>query len=141
MMPYVAFVIPFWAVYNQMNTNFPIQGCQMYEEVFGMTIVAAQMSTWNTIGVLVGVPVADRIIYPLMSKYGCHFVAGVGALRPLPRFGLPFRCFFPAFWLELSALCPVLACHRAVSFPLLVGENRAEVARFAQAGRSGDLRS
>ena len=69
MMPYVAFVIPFWAVYNQMNTNLNIQGCQMNDEIFGMRIASSQMSTWNTIGVLVGVPLMDRIVYPLMGKY------------------------------------------------------------------------
>jgi dipeptide/tripeptide permease len=26
MMPYVAFIVVFWAVYNQMNTNFVTQG-------------------------------------------------------------------------------------------------------------------
>jgi len=83
MMPYVAFVVPFWAVYNQMNTNFPIQGCQMYEEVFGIIIASPQMSTWNTIGVLAGVPIADRIIYPLMSKCGIR-------PTPLKRVGIGF---------------------------------------------------
>lgn len=83
MMPYVAFIVIFWAVYNQMNTNFVTQGCQMYDLAFGIKWSPSQLATFNTVGVLIGVPIADRIIYPLMNK--CGWTA-----TPLKKVGIGF---------------------------------------------------
>jgi hypothetical protein len=41
----------------------------MYDVAFGIKWSPSQLSTFNTIGVLAGVPIADRVLYPLMGKY------------------------------------------------------------------------
>lgn len=41
----------------------------MYDEAFGLKWAPPQMSTFNTVGVLLGVPIVDYVIYPLMDKY------------------------------------------------------------------------
>jgi hypothetical protein len=41
----------------------------MYDVGLGYKWSPSQLSTFNTVGVLAGVPIADRLIYPLMGKY------------------------------------------------------------------------
>eukprot|EP00121_Abeoforma_whisleri_P009542 Awhi_evm1s8776 len=69
MFPYAAFAIMFWCVYNQMNTNFQSQGCQMGNRVFGdVTMAPSQLNTFNCLTIVILIPIVDKVLYPLMEK-------------------------------------------------------------------------
>eukprot|EP00121_Abeoforma_whisleri_P009153 Awhi_evm1s8410 len=71
MFPYAAFAIMFWCVYNQMNTNFQSQGCQMNNKVFGdFTMAPSQLNTFNCLIIVILIPIVDKGLYPLMIKVG-----------------------------------------------------------------------
>eukprot|EP00121_Abeoforma_whisleri_P015600 Awhi_evm2s14360 len=71
MFPYAAFAIMFWCVYNQMNTNFQSQGCQMNNNVFGdWTLAPSQLNTFNCLIIVILIPIVDHGLYPLMDKIG-----------------------------------------------------------------------
>ncbi|KNC74903.1 hypothetical protein SARC_12561 [Sphaeroforma arctica JP610] len=68
MMPYVAFIVIFWCVYNQMNGNFQAQGCQMNDYAMGYKWAPSQLSLFNTLGCLIFIPICDALLYPGMNK-------------------------------------------------------------------------
>eukprot|EP00121_Abeoforma_whisleri_P015748 Awhi_evm1s14483 len=71
MFPYAAFAIMFWCVYNQMNTNFQSQGCQMNNNIFGdWTLAPSQLNTFNCLIIVILIPIVDKGLYPLMDKVG-----------------------------------------------------------------------
>lgn len=87
--PYIAMAIPFWAVYNQMNTNFVSMACQMNNEkgLYKMSPTALQFFDSFTCVLLI--PLLDRLIYPCLKKAcGGKFVA-----TPMRRIGVGmFMC-------------------------------------------------
>eukprot|EP00462_Mataza_sp_D1_P018959 CAMPEP_0175132628 /NCGR_PEP_ID=MMETSP0087-20121206/7173_1 /TAXON_ID=136419 /ORGANISM="Unknown Unknown, Strain D1" /LENGTH=505 /DNA_ID=CAMNT_0016414989 /DNA_START=189 /DNA_END=1706 /DNA_ORIENTATION=- len=71
--PFLGLCIVYNAVYSQMSTTFFNQGCQMDLRLPGgvMTPVAA-LSLFDTIIVIVLIPLLDRVAYPLLHRCGYH---------------------------------------------------------------------
>ncbi|XP_068662122.1 protein NRT1/ PTR FAMILY 8.3-like [Aristolochia californica] len=69
MFPVWATTIVFSAVYAQMSTMFVEQGTVMDTKVGSFTIPPASLSTFDTVSVIVWVPIYDRILVPIARKY------------------------------------------------------------------------
>ena len=69
LLPYLAFITMFWACYGQMNNNFIIQGCQMDLRVWfgGHQMSAAFLSLFDSLVIMIFIPVFDLIIYPSIA--------------------------------------------------------------------------
>jgi peptide/histidine transporter 3/4 len=68
LLPYLGFLIVFWACYGQMNNNFLIQGCQMDLRIGAHSqLSAAVLNLFDTFVILALIPVFDRFIYPLYT--------------------------------------------------------------------------
>jgi solute carrier family 15 (peptide/histidine transporter), member 3/4 len=70
LMPFLIALIPFWGVYSQMSTVFQNQGCQMNLELGGFPIPVSALNIFDTIAILLLVPVFDGFVYPYMKKIG-----------------------------------------------------------------------
>lgn len=84
--PYMAFAIPFWGIYNQMNTGFISQGCQMSNLVGTFRVAPTTMPTYNSIVIIIIMPILNYVIYPSFKKCG----GGRFTLTPLRRIGIGF---------------------------------------------------
>jgi len=84
--PFVAYAIPFWAVYNQMFTAFITQGCQMNNVMGGTTLAPSVVGGYNGIVIVVFIPFMEYVVYPLSRK----FCKGKFTLTPLRRIGVGF---------------------------------------------------
>lgn len=69
MFPIWATGIVFSAVYAQMSTLFVVQGKLMDRVVGSVTIPAASLSFFNSVSVIIWVPIYDRVIIPIVKKY------------------------------------------------------------------------
>lgn len=69
MFPIWATGIVFSAVYAQMSTMFVEQGSVMDTTIGSFKIPAASLSTFDTISVIVWVPVYDRVIVPIARRF------------------------------------------------------------------------
>jgi POT family proton-dependent oligopeptide transporter len=66
-----AFVPAFWALFDQSNSTWVLQGAQMQPfNLLGMTIGAEQMQSLNPLLVMILVPVLTWWLYPLSEKAG-----------------------------------------------------------------------
>lgn len=70
LMPYLALVVPFWGIYSQMSTAFQNQGCQMNLELAGTEIPVSALNCFDTLSILMLVPVFDQFLYPYCKKMG-----------------------------------------------------------------------
>jgi Na+-driven multidrug efflux pump len=70
LMPYLALVVPFWGIYSQMSTAFQNQGCQMNLKLSGADIPVSALSVFDTLSILMLVPVFDQFLYPYCKKMG-----------------------------------------------------------------------
>ena len=70
LVPFLALMIPYWAIYSQLSTAFQNQGCQMNRTVGTMEVPIAALQAFDTIAVLALVPIFDRIVYPAFSRMG-----------------------------------------------------------------------
>lgn len=68
--PYLGFQISFWVVYNCMGGPWALQGCQMDTFVFSSSSQynPGSWSFWDTVSIIVLIPVFDRVIYPFFGK-------------------------------------------------------------------------
>lgn len=69
-LPVFILVIIYWAVYSQMSTSLFLQSERMDISVGGAKLPAAMLNIFNTIIILILIPIMDRIVYPLLAKYG-----------------------------------------------------------------------
>ena len=70
LVPFLALMIPYWAIYSQLSTAFQNQGCQMNRTVGTIEVPIAALQAFDTIAVLALVPVFDRIVYPAFARMG-----------------------------------------------------------------------
>ncbi|EQC36958.1 hypothetical protein SDRG_05782 [Saprolegnia diclina VS20] len=68
--PYFGFLIVFWAVYSQQTMNFILQGCQMDLRVGETQVSSAMLSMFDSIVILVFVPVFNQCLYPAIERCG-----------------------------------------------------------------------
>ncbi|KAL5017778.1 hypothetical protein ScPMuIL_003500 [Solemya velum] len=65
-------IIFYWAIYSQMGTTFFVQSERMDLRAGGAKLPIAILNTFNSIIILVLIPIMDRIVYPILAKYGRH---------------------------------------------------------------------
>jgi len=82
--PYMAFCIPFWAIYNQQYTSYVSLACQMNNDIGGTFIAPAGLSAYNACWILCFVPILEYGIAPALKKWK----GGKFALTPLRRIGM-----------------------------------------------------
>jgi proton-dependent oligopeptide transporter, POT family len=70
LLPYLALMVPYWGLYSQMSTAFQNQGCQMNLKLAGTEIPVSALNCFDTLAILVLVPVFDQTIYPYFKKIG-----------------------------------------------------------------------
>ena len=69
-LPIAATLVMFWCVYSQMSTNFVIQGCQMDLNVLGTTLSPATLNVFDSVVIMLLIPVVDGGVYPLLARLG-----------------------------------------------------------------------
>ncbi|MCL7040941.1 hypothetical protein MKW94_006227 [Papaver nudicaule] len=72
MLPIWATGIVFAAVYSQMSTMYVLQGNTMDPHLGSFKIPSASLSIFDTISVIIWVPVYDRLIVPVARKFTGH---------------------------------------------------------------------
>ena len=85
LLPLMGFLIVFWAVYQQMTSNFTLQACQMDLRVGDGQISATQLNLLDTLVILLAIPLFDRVVYPAVEAR-----LGARALTPLRKMGVGF---------------------------------------------------
>ncbi|XP_025095030.1 solute carrier family 15 member 4-like isoform X1 [Pomacea canaliculata] len=60
----------YWAVYSQIQTTFFLQGERMDLNVGKGNVPVAILNVFNTISVMLLIPVMDRVLYPCMERLG-----------------------------------------------------------------------
>jgi len=88
--PYFGLLVVFWLCYIQMSTNFQVQGCQMYNLIGGIAFSPAFFTCFDTITILVLIPVVDNWFYPLIEK------KRGSPLRALSKMWVGFVCMIAA---------------------------------------------
>jgi len=67
--PFLSVMIPYWGIYSQMNTAFQNQGCQMDLSIgSGSLIPVSALNCFDTISILLLVPLFDGYLYPYLKK-------------------------------------------------------------------------
>ncbi|XP_046366557.1 solute carrier family 15 member 4-like isoform X2 [Haliotis rufescens] len=69
-LPVYLLMIFYWAIYSQMQSTFFLQAERMNVKVGDVKIPAAMLNIFNTIIILLLIPLVDRLIYPLFEKMG-----------------------------------------------------------------------
>ncbi|KAK7111645.1 solute carrier family 15 member 4-like [Littorina saxatilis] len=82
-LPVFLTVIMYWAIYSQMTTTFIFQGERMDVSVGDVKIPASGLNAFNTIIIIVLIPIVDRLLYPCMERIG-------RPLSHLQRIGIGF---------------------------------------------------
>lgn len=104
MFPIWASGIVFSAVYAQMSTLFVEQGTMMKRTFNSFTIPSATLSTFDIICVILLVPIYDKIIVPIMSK----FTGNERGFSDLQRMGIglyiSILCMLAAALVEIKRL-------------------------------------
>jgi len=62
--------ILFWAVYAQMSSAFVLQAKQMDCRLGSVTIQGATLSSFDTIVIIILIPLFDRVVYPAVIRRG-----------------------------------------------------------------------
>jgi dipeptide/tripeptide permease len=107
LLPYFAYMVVFWAVYNQMSSNFVVQGCQMNLFWTGdpssgtAQVPSAFLNLFDTVVIIVFVPIFDAGVYPLIAR--CR---QKGALTVLEKVGSGF--FFCALAMISAGVVEIL---------------------------------
>merc|ERR1739838_56322 len=96
--PYIAYCIPFWAIYNQQYTGWTAQGCQMDNRIGSLEIAPSSMPAYNSLAIIIFIPICDLVILPFLAK----FKGGKFAFTPLRRIGVGF--FLGALALMAAAI-------------------------------------
>ncbi|XP_076446914.1 solute carrier family 15 member 4-like [Babylonia areolata] len=82
-LPVFLTIVMYWAVYNQMSTTFLFQGERLDVSVGSIQIPASGLNAFNTIIIIILIPIVDRGLYPCMEKIG-------RPLSHLQRIGIGF---------------------------------------------------
>ncbi|XP_053384777.1 solute carrier family 15 member 4-like [Mercenaria mercenaria] len=69
-MPVFLLLIIYWAVYSQTSTSLYLQSERMDLAVGDAKMPAAVLNIFNTITISILVPLMDRLVYPVMARYG-----------------------------------------------------------------------
>ncbi|KAK3089417.1 hypothetical protein FSP39_003469 [Pinctada imbricata] len=69
-LPVFVLFIFYWAIYSQMQTTFFLQSERLNVQLGDVKMPAAALNVFNTIIILILIPIVDRIILPLMAKFG-----------------------------------------------------------------------
>lgn len=69
-LPVFLLIIIYWAIYSQMQSSFFLQSERMSVFVGDAKMPAAILNIFNTIIILILIPIMDRGLYPLLAKYG-----------------------------------------------------------------------
>lgn len=72
LLPYLCFLIMFWACYGQMSNNFILQGCKMNLH-WGASTEGGQMSSaflnvFDSAVIILFIPLFDMFVYPFVEK-------------------------------------------------------------------------
>uniref|UniRef100_A0ACD5WI06 Uncharacterized protein n=2 Tax=Avena sativa TaxID=4498 RepID=A0ACD5WI06_AVESA len=86
MLPVWACGIIFAAAYTQMSTTFILQGDTLDPRVGGFRVPAAVLSVFDTLSVMLWVPLYDRVVVPLVRRLTGHR----GGFTQLARMGVGF---------------------------------------------------
>jgi hypothetical protein len=70
LLPFLAALIPYWGIYSQMSTGFQNQGCQMDLSVGSVKIPVSALNLFDTVAILLLVPVFDGYVYPFLKSRG-----------------------------------------------------------------------
>ena len=62
--------VVFWAVYSQMSSAFVQQGAQMDCRIGDITIAQASLSSFDTIIIIILIPLFDKVLYPSLRARG-----------------------------------------------------------------------
>ena len=68
--PFLIAMIPYWGIYSQMSTTFQNQGCQMNLDLGTTKIPVSALNMFDTIAILLLIPVFDMKIYPFFKSIG-----------------------------------------------------------------------
>ncbi|XP_055877764.1 solute carrier family 15 member 4-like isoform X2 [Biomphalaria glabrata] len=69
--PFCFLVIMYWAVYSQMSNTFFAQSERMDVSMGGgVNVPAAALNVFNTVAIIIMIPIVDRLIYPCFNKMG-----------------------------------------------------------------------
>ncbi|XP_062579966.1 solute carrier family 15 member 4-like isoform X2 [Saccostrea cucullata] len=67
--PVFLLIILYWAIYSQMQSTFFLQGERMDAKIGRVTMPIAVLNVFNTIIILILIPIMDRIIYPFLARH------------------------------------------------------------------------
>jgi len=68
--PFLGLLVIYWGVYAQMSTTFFNQGCQMDLALGNLTIPVSALNLFNTVGIIILIPVLDKLVYPALKRVG-----------------------------------------------------------------------
>ena len=71
--PFLIAMIPYWGIYSQMSTTFQNQGCQMNLNLGSTKIPVSALNMFDTIAILLLIPLFDFKIYPFFKQIGRPF--------------------------------------------------------------------
>ena len=71
-MPVFVLLVVYWGINGQMSTTFFNQGCQMDLHLGSFTVPVAALQLFNTIIIVLLVPVFDGLIYPWLHRIGYY---------------------------------------------------------------------
>ena len=97
-LPILLSLIPYWAVYSQMNTIYQNQGCQMYMYidiyVYTIQIPVSTLNIFDTLSILVLLPIFDLYIYPYYNSILLYY--NLPSLTMLYKIGCGYICILLA---------------------------------------------
>ena len=97
-LPILLSLIPYWAVYSQMNTIYQNQGCQMYMYidiyVYTIQIPVSTLNIFDTLSILVLLPIFDLYIYPYYNSILLYY--NLPSLTMLYKIGCGYVCILLA---------------------------------------------
>ena len=96
--PILLSLIPYWAVYSQMNTIYQNQGCQMYMYidiyVYKIHIPVSTLNIFDTLSILILLPIFDLYIYPYYNSILLYY--NLPPLTMLYKIGCGYVCILLA---------------------------------------------
>lgn len=67
-LPVFLLIIIYWAIYSQMQSSFFLQSERMNIYIGDAKMPAALLNIFNTIIILILIPIMDRVVYPCLAK-------------------------------------------------------------------------
>jgi POT family proton-dependent oligopeptide transporter len=121
-----AFLIPFWALWDQSGGEWVLQADKMERHVFGFEILPSQLQAVNGVMILAFIPLFQYLIYPAVNR--------VWKLTPLRKIGLGIftigTSFLVSAWIDaqISGGAKPNICWQLPAFALLsAGEVMASI--------------